>query len=112
MVSTVCLLLYSLGAIHNLVEFRELVVISSVDGALLLCAAIPTVTAVGSVKPNLEYIAIVAEQFLELSLVVTYVIFRAITGLVSVPRREIDAELETVFLASLGEFSLLASISI
>ena len=74
-----------------------------------MCAAIPTVTAVGSVKPNFEYIAIVAEQFLELSLVVTYVIFRAITGLVSVPRREIDAELETVFLASLGEFSCLAS---
>ena len=61
--------------------------------------------AAGAVEPEAEYIAVICAKLGELIYEVIVICVGAVSGLVSVPRGEVNAEFETVFLAALCKLS-------
>ena len=94
-----------LQTLDHLPRAREIIIGAAVYRALFACAAVIAVAAVGTVKPYLEDVAILGEQFFELCVEVLYIQGSAVESLVTVPGREIDAKLESVFLAGCRQFA-------
>ena len=72
------------------------------DGANVADTTIPTCAAVGTVEPELEQRTVVAHKFLNLFVIDVHIALITVFRLVAVPRREIQAKLQSVLLASLS----------
>ena len=84
---------------------RPVVVGQIVDGAALVCPAVPAVTAVRTVEPHFEDVAVVRQQFCKLVAVVIDVSRSAVVGVVAVPGGEVDAELQAILAAGVAHFA-------
>ena len=80
-------------------------VVGLLDPARLVRAAVPAVTAVGSVEPDLEDVSVIREQFPKLVAEIRDVLRPAVLGVITVPRREIHGELEPFLAACIGQFT-------
>ena len=94
-----------LQAVHDAPCLGIIVIGTAVNLTLLVRTAIPSVATVGTVEPHLEHVAILGHQLLELLVVVSDILGRAVAGLMSVPRREIDAKTDTVLLTGIRQFA-------
>ena len=83
----------------------KVVVGAAVYLAGLLGTAVPAVAAVGTVEPHLEDVAILAQKLFQLGMEILHVEGGAVEGLVAVPGREVEAELEAVLTAGGGQFA-------
>ena len=90
---------------HIAEERGEIVVVLLVDAAFLVGTSIPAVTTVGTVEPHLEQLTVVGEQLTQLFLIVIDIGGGGIGGLMTVPGREIDAELESMAAACLSQLA-------
>ena len=77
----------------------------AVDATRLVGTAIPSVASIGAIKPHFEDIAILGEQFAQLIAEIGDIFGRTILGMVSVPRREIETELQSLFAAGFCQFT-------
>ena len=83
----------------------KVIIGAPVDGSLLPCPAIPSVTTVGPIEPHLEDITIASEQLFELMDVVFHIKGSAVERLMAVPRRQIHTHLQSLFTAGLCQFA-------
>ena len=67
----------------------------AVDPAALARAAVETVAAVGAVEPHLEERSVLRQQLAQLLPVVLDVRRTSVLGMVAIPRRQVDAELQS-----------------
>ena len=91
--------------IQYFIDTWIVVVSLAVDGTAVFGSAIPSVTAVGTVKPNLEYFAIIGHQLSQLFMEIIYIFRCTVVSLVSVPGREINGEFNAVFLTGGCQFT-------
>ena len=89
-----------LKLVQYFVNSRIIVVGLTINGTAVFGSAIPSVTSVGPVKPYFEYFTVVGHQFSQLFMEVIYVFRCAVIGLVPVPWREVNSELDAIFLTS------------
>ena len=87
------------------VGFGPLVVCRAVYLARLVGPAIPSVATVGPVEPHLEDVAVLRQQFTQLVAEIGDVCRTAVFRMVSVPRRQIYGELQTLLATGVGEFA-------
>jgi len=73
--------------------------------AHLICTAVPSCAAVGTVEPELEQRSVVTHKFLNLLVIDVYITLIAIFRLVAVPRREIQPELQAMFLTGVTQLT-------
>ena len=74
-----------------------------VDAALLVRTAVPAVAAVRAVEPVFEKRPVTGEQFAHLVVEISDILLPPVFRMVAVPRRKIDAELESVPAAGIGQ---------
>ena len=89
---------------NHLVCLWPVVVFLHVNLPRLVGTTIPAVTAIGTIEPYLEYLAIVGEKLTELVAEIFHICRSGIRGMVAVPGREIDCKLQSFLAASLGQF--------
>ena len=89
---------------NHLVCLWPVVVFLHVNLPRLVGTTIPAITAIGTIKPHLEYLAIVGEKLTELVAEIFHICRSGIRGMVAVPGREIDCKLQSFLAASLGQF--------
>ena len=97
-----CLRLYT---VQHLVNARIIVVITTVDGTRLLSSAIPSVSTIGSIEPNFEHFTIIGQQITQLSIKIVQIRRRSVIGLMTIPGRQINSKLQSIFLASFRQFA-------
>ena len=96
---------HRLQSFHCLPSSWKVVVCASVYRTCVPCSSIVAVASVCTVKPYLENIAVLCQQFFELSMEIFAVEWCAIESLMPVPRREIYSKLKSVFLACSRQFA-------
>src|SRR5215831_1843337 len=82
---------------------RPVIVSLVVDLSFLTRTAIVTIPAIGAIKPNGEDVAIMGEQFPKLIAIIGDVLRATVVLVITIPRREINAELEPMPVASFGD---------
>jgi len=90
---------------HDVPGGWPIVIGAVVDAALLPRASVEAVATVGAVEPDGEEGAVLGEEFAELVAVVDEVFGSAVIGVVTIPGGEVDAELEALSAAGVGEFA-------
>ena len=90
---------------HETMGAREVVVGLTVDLARLLGTSIPAIATVGSVEPDLEQVAVLCQQFLQLCMEIFHVVGGAVESLMAIPGREVDTHLQPVFPARCSKFA-------
>ncbi len=96
---------HGLEVAYDIPGIGPVVVGAVVDFSLFAGAAVEAIAAVGAIEPDGEQGAVVGEEFLQLVAVVGEVFGLAVLRMVTVPRRQVYAELDALFLAGIGEFA-------
>ena len=76
-----------------------------INRAGLVSTSIPAISSIGSVKPILKERAIIADQLIHLRMKLLHVGRSTIIITISIPRGEINTELQSVFAASIRELA-------
>ena len=84
---------------------REVIISATVNFASLLRTAVPAVAAIGTVEPHLENLAILRQQLIQLCIEILHVEWRAVEGLMAIPRRQVQAQLQAIFAAGSSQFA-------
>ena len=94
-----------LDAVQHLINTRVIIIVPAVYGTCFLGASIPAVTAIGAVKPDFEHFTVIGQQVTQLRIEIIQIFRRTVIGLMPVPRRKIDGELQPVFPAGVRKFA-------
>ena len=71
----------------------------------LVCTAIISCSTLRPIKPGLEDRTVICQKFTELVAEILHICRSAIIGMISVPRREIHTEFQSIFPAGICQFS-------
>ena len=93
-----------LPMVYNLVDAREIVVVTAVDGTAFTGTAIVSVAAIGTVEPDFEEAAVARQNLLELLIIIVYIGRSAVIRMVAVPRRQIQAQFKAVLVTGIADF--------
>src|SRR2546421_6067232 len=84
---------------------RPVIVCLAINPPHLFRSAVKPIAAIGSVEKHFKDRSIVGQQFAQLIAEVSQILRPAIVRMISIPRREIDTELDAVFSTRLRDFS-------
>ena len=88
--------------LYDGVNLGVVVIVAMVNLALLPGPSVVAVATIGTVQPHLEERTVLRNQLRQLLVVVIHIGLTSVFSMVSVPRRQIDAHLQAVFVASLS----------